>query len=516
MKEMPKLTKASEQLLSNALGDVAELTNTGVSPDDAIVKVASAEKIPAGQVRLMVRAFNNGRSVGHLRIHDSLEEKAASFDIANASNILERMFPSEHTTASQEKQAAVVSSDYSISPAGWVERKKQAEKRAGMTKTASVAAESPYPDNPLRMGKQAISSLRTMRRDLEEAKQSIVGAAYTALGSIEKLASYFREPTAIPFESVRANAEVYYGERANKLMEKVSEHKIPLRRKGDTQLRVDWDAEPYTLVKAALDAASNFITLRKQYDELEGAHIEKRSETLRPFSVAQEPAVTTGSVWDNPSQTEKQAIGLFGLGVAGMAGGTAKGMAEHFSPKSREDLVQDRLNRLAESPHEDKLREISGRTMMHDLVTTDPVLTNFDYEDVLEAYNHLAAVAPRAMQQRITAKALLRKYMEQAESVDLFDVDQLLGVESRIAERDSPKSFAGTHSMGVARELGPPASSSPSAPQSAFSDVGDRVSGTGEGIAGAGKGLVEGIVRAGGGAEDMFKSPQKEKPQQTA
>jgi len=462
MTKIPRLTKESEERISSALSKVATLTNDGESPNDAIVKVATERKIPAGHVRLMVRAFNNGRSLGHIRNHDELTEKAASFTLADASEVLERMFPSEVKTPAEKAAAAAIAQDYNLSPVGWLQRRARSEQRATLVKAAADRKPTeltPYPEMPGRMGKQAVSKLADLRREHRMVKDAAIAACYAVADTVNAVGEYFRRPTRRPVAEVMANAATAWGPPGAKIV-KYAAGMVKAAAICDTSRLThvfSWDDEPYSLIKAALDAMGDFNDKRSALDTLEAELPAKRAETLCPFGLSPETDVIVGSVWDNQSQT-KEAAGLLGLGIAGFMGGSARGMAEKIAPKSREDLVQDKLQELASPEHEDKLRAIRTQTMIHELMAGDPVISGYDPEAVMEAYNHLSEVAPRAMQQRVMAQALIRKYLEQASAIDPFDVDQLLDVEGKITDRDMPTQLMANQAPGPSRELGPPMS----------------------------------------------------------
>lgn len=473
MTKIPRLTKKSEERISASLSKVAALTNAGESPNDAIVKVASDQRISAGHVRLMVRAFNNGCSLGHIRNHENLTEKAASFPLADAGEILERMFPSEVKTPAEQKAASIIGDDYSMSPVGWLQRRARATRRTALTKAAADCGSEeskapPYPEDPRRMGKKALSQLHDLRREHERAKDAAIGACYKVAAAVNDVGEYFRRPDALDITEVRVNTQAVLGDPGGRLVAHAaaftkkatvrSDHWLFNEHRADRFTHpVDWEAEPYLLIKTALDAMGDFTEKRKTLDKFEEELVEKRAEILSPFGLSPETDVIVGSVWDNQSQT-KQAAGLLGLGLAGFMGGSARGLAAKLSPASHEDLVQEKLQELASPEHEDKLRAIRTQTMIHEMMTGDPVISGYDPEEVMEAYNHLAEVAPRAMQQRVMAQGLIRRYLEQASAIDPFDVGQMLDVEKSLIDRDMPQQLMANQSPGVSRELGPPQS----------------------------------------------------------
>jgi hypothetical protein len=455
MKALPKLSEASEQKISSALSKVAALLEDGIEPNDAIVKIASQEKLLAGQVRLMCRAFNTGRSLEHLRTHDTLEEKAASFKLADASEVLERMFPSKVKTASEVYTETAVSTDYSGAPS-WLKRRTQSEVKP-MEKAASAKAAA-YPTYPEREQRQTLSQLNTLRRSNEAAKLDAINSAYAVVSTMDKVAEYFRDPTALPFTVAQHNASLVLGERAKKLMQKVATDKTVLRR-FRTEVReknasllskpADWNSAPYTLIKAALDAVDVYTAAAANLNDAEVANGEKRAELLRPFVGSLPARAYTGSVVKEAGIGHDAASMMLANAVADFA---SKRM--EVKP-DKEQMVQESLNELGDPAHEDKLRAIRTQAMIHELMAGDPVISGYGYNDVINAHNHLSEVAPKAMQQRVMAQAMLRKYLEQSSSLDPFDTAWMLDVNKSLDERDMPEAMRG-YRTGAQRGMGNP------------------------------------------------------------
>ena len=105
------LTKEAENRIASGLNKVIDLVNGGAAPSDAIVKVATELQLPAGHVPLMVNAYNIGRSEAQRKGSTDLFEKVSEFELADASQVLERMFP---TTV---KSAGVLAEEWAVSPA---------------------------------------------------------------------------------------------------------------------------------------------------------------------------------------------------------------------------------------------------------------------------------------------------------------------------------------------------------------------------------------------------------------
>jgi hypothetical protein len=456
MDKISRLTKESEERLSAAIAAVRERTTHGECPNDAIVKVASDKGISAGHVRLLVRAYNNGRAVEHIKSASSLVDKASAFPLADASVILERMFPTDVKTPAEKIAAAAVSDDYKRSPSGWLQRRELATRKTTLTKAAAERKPSTvpsYPEYPHRAERQALSDLADLERELSDIRQTVYGDCYKVASAINAVGDYFRRPDAHNVNEVRVNAAARYGPPGEALLTHATKFVKAAQAapRGHTHA-VNWDAEPYALIKAAMDSMSAFSSNREKLEKAETEFPEKKAALLRPFGLTPQRTVNAGSIWEDRLLKDGASVAPFM--VAGVTSGMARGLAEKVMPKTREMLVQDALQRLGSPKHEDRLREIQAQTMLHELIASDPVISGYDPEDVMEAYNNLAEVQPRAMQTRLMAQALLRKYLEQASAFDPFDVDQMLDVEKKITARNAPEELSKRQALGPARELG--------------------------------------------------------------
>ena len=63
-------------------------------------------------------SYNVGRTTRQRLEGEDLFDKAAEFPLAEASVVLERLYPETVKTASEESQGSVVSAEYAVSPRG--------------------------------------------------------------------------------------------------------------------------------------------------------------------------------------------------------------------------------------------------------------------------------------------------------------------------------------------------------------------------------------------------------------
>jgi len=441
MKTIDKLGPQDEKALSDCLSKIAKLVNEGLDPNDAICKVATESQLPAGQVTLAATAYNTGRSLSQLRSGETLHDKAAEFPLADPHTILDRLYPDQIKTANQRHNEQAISSDYDLPPSYWLQRRELAEKRAAaatvkLPPMTDKKAEA-YPRLQDPHSRQALGDVRRIKRAVEEKKLETVGLSYKAIAVMDKLANYFRAPGSLPWSAVRENVEAARGQRGAKLLDKVaSQYKLAKVASSPLAHCVDWTRAPYSLVADCLQTANQFVECRQQYQQMEKDAAASAEETLRPFSQTPGTAVITGSAWGDPSSTEKQAK----LPIAPLATGAAihsatRGLADKLAPASEYDLIAKQMRELSEPAHETKLKTIRTQAMLHDLMANDPVISGYEPDQVVNAFNQVNQLAPQAMQQRMVAQTLMRKFLEQDSNVDLFEQDSLLGMEGKLQQQ---------------------------------------------------------------------------------
>ena len=120
MKTAKPFSKAAEaKLLGAAKEMTAHVEENGLSPDEAIAKVASDSNLPREWVPLLVQAHNHGRTT-YQRDQDSpdLLEKLSEFPLASAEMVMAILYPSDVLSPAEKAEKTAVSDEYSAPP-GW-------------------------------------------------------------------------------------------------------------------------------------------------------------------------------------------------------------------------------------------------------------------------------------------------------------------------------------------------------------------------------------------------------------
>jgi hypothetical protein len=432
---MPKMTKEGEARLRAALDEVVDLVNGGEAPDDAIVKVAADLAIPPGQVGLMVAAYNTGRTTRHRESHSSLLEKAADFPIADAPAILERLYPSRVKSAAAVERESGVHVGYSLSPS-WYARGRAA---AGMEKAAAAAdwrlTDRTVPAYPTTVrdeeaGQRLIWDRQKAARADEEDRLEASRIQDQLMDGFAKLAEYFIRPENLTLREVRENVETLFGKEGVAVCNQLRRTRPNLLKRADTNRFHSTLGEPYHTVGRLVDLAGRLRTVVAGNEKRASARAAALEEAARPFAPAPRE-----SLLDPPSSagTKAAAEGFMPTFQALIARDVIEPTFSQLRPPDKEKAVEKQLARIATPQHEQALRDIRTRAALEDMLSNDPIIQGHDREAVLNSFNQISQLAPRASQQPLLMNALLRKHLEQG-SLEPFDTGEIVKTEKGLRD----------------------------------------------------------------------------------
>jgi len=121
--------------------------------------------------------------------------------------------------------------------------------------------------------------------------------------------------------------------------------------------------------------------------------------------------------------------------VGGLLG--AKNLSD-LSPIKDTDskkVVREQYQKLMDPTHENALKTIRAKSVLHDMVLNDSVISGYDPQDVAMAFNEIAELAPSLIDAPGMIRPLLRKRLESGQLAD-FDVKQILEMDKLRADRD--------------------------------------------------------------------------------
>jgi len=447
---MKKISKAAENKLIKAIEKTAVLVNDGMDPSKAIAKAASEDGIPPGNINLMVHAYNTGRTTRQRQSGEDALTKSADFPLADASKVLDLLYPENVKTAAAIEQSTIVSTQYAIPPTGLLERREKRairQRKLDWTIGEVTEAPAPYPTDPKERMKRAYANAEKLRRESDELRRRMSSAFDKMASTFMDLTNYFRQPGGSPIPVVSETAFLLHGDKGRQIVDevvkvtpglaKMSMHKVAAVVDQTT------DNECYALISQLLDEIDFYKEAKRNYEQQAKEAAESSEALLRPF-VERPRSVLEGYLQDS----EKEAGMLFPSLVGASALKSLFGGAAPSAAKPKPGAVQKQLAELTDPEHEQRLRNIQTSAMLQDMMINDPVISGYDPTEATDAFNEIVQTAPRAANKRAIMQSLMRKRLEQG-TLDAFEVQQLLDMEEKQQKIDRPPTTVGMGDVSV-------------------------------------------------------------------
>lgn len=288
---MRTLSKAAEETLLAAIEKAAEYVNSGLAPNDAIIKSASEANIPAGHINLMVHAYNTGRTNKQREQGENTLEKAADFALADVGVVTAALFPKQVKTSQAMARDEVVSTEYAVSPKGMLARRQLAQQK--MAASAHQWPASTYvrpPRDDREEARRQYSQKVAEQREYEELRRQSQAAYYKAAATMDSLHEYFRRPGNMSFQDAVAETELRVGAAGVAVLKKVAAVYPHLEKQAATNLAHFGPCEPVNLVLAVISAVEEYNAAEKL------AAAKKKPEPVKKAEVA----INTGSILYRP------------------------------------------------------------------------------------------------------------------------------------------------------------------------------------------------------------------------
>ena len=392
---MAKLSAKEEQRLLNAVERSIDMANHGMTPNDAIEKVATDEQYTAPFVERIVQAFNKSASVARFTKEADAKKRKASFPLANTSVILKRMYgPDKEASATDILQFPT----NLRSPV--------------MDKVAS--AEDPY-------GKYRKLSERSIIRMVDSYK-----------GSMEKLANEMKR------------REDFAKYQLDEALSKAANHVTSI--------------PEYSLRKLAQTIVngypSNGGTLLKLIGVKAGRTIPEMQKTAHAaLFPAQEPYISIANIFVNMDKYakalvcndkfqsfHKEAAGLEEGVIGGIIGSLGKTLSAGEELSQNEEVRKIKNPELELDPEFfNSLKEVDVRKNFADLVLYDPELSRYDMPTLIKAFNTAAAIAPESINKPPVLKTLMLQHITSGGLLDPAMIHKNLQINKELQGQDKIK-----------------------------------------------------------------------------
>ena len=448
--------EAEDRIIAAVKQAVALVDDRGLLPDAAIEKVAREQKWGADMIRFASHAYNTGKQTAQREGSRTALEKFADFPLADPAKVIATIYPATVKSAADQELAVGVSTEYALPPT-FVARHAERQQLTALRASAALekAAAAPCPKcakAPCACKQPTYTSVANqnerLKKTAEEARHQAAVAYDRLLGGLDKLATYFRQYPIdrVPFAAAETAATTYYGGAGAKLMDWVYQrNQLKEARAAGTKfaaaLRVAPGLAPYSLIHSCIDLGRNVEAARsaekRARDELDG----HTREQLGPFVSAPVPqtAETSWSLSGLGADLEKDAGGPMSMVVPAAVGVSTKELLDKAMTggQDKDERVNKAWEDMEDPAHDAQLRQIRTQTMLADLMN-DEVIGGHDPETVLAKYNEIAQLAPRAAQQPIAMRTLLRRHL--AGNAEPHEIQQVTDLEKGMlgTERDTP------------------------------------------------------------------------------
>ena len=101
-------------------------------------------------------------------------------------------------------------------------------------------------------------------------------------------------------------------------------------------------------------------------------------------------------------------------------------------------IETDAVRSMMDPAHDAEMHRITMQAMLAEFLANDPVISTYDPEQVIEAFNQVSQLTPRASVQPAVMRGQLRKMLQQQDAMEPFEAKQLVDIESGLKGLSEP------------------------------------------------------------------------------
>lgn len=418
---MQPIDSLTEQRLIKASEEVITLVNQGETPTGALVKIARQQKLNPEQTRRVGESYNTSRAMHHFKTASGLD-RHRNFPLADLDQAVDSIFSPENVKSASITETRprinYLAQEHERTPTPLV-------KRASAPKTNPALQKA--------LVKQA-------RDETESARMEVKRASYELEREIHQAQDAIRNSNT-PFHELEMGIHSRYekvGKSLSDMLWRVSRcEKLGHRRATAQEL----DASRYTLLDLAGPSHATVERLVKkslEFHDKVNKYAQARTKLEQHEPMGKEAARV--AVPFGGSRTEESSAAKYfkKQSFGGLTGKVLKeigGIGDRFNPKGQyNEALLDATQSLQDPDLREDIRQINIMTMLNDLLTDDPVISEYDPEEVIEYFNELAQVAPEAVDKPAIMRDMLRRSLQQG-SIPAFEAGQAAGLSNDLARQ---------------------------------------------------------------------------------
>ena len=433
-----RLSSADERLLQRVVKEATSLIMEGEEPDTAMAKVAKAQQLRPGYLKIAINALNNGLQLAHWAEKTAIEERLEPVPLVDFAKVASQIWTTD------EKQAE------DLGTADWYQELQQRERLQELRtissdlidKTASCE-ETTVPAVPATEDVHVkLASLSRQRYATRAAQDKLAAETADILREVQQqrhglLMSLYADPSPQGFSNLKLAATAYCSAAEQAVLSWV-EQQLPAcmtKSAAASGLKMARDSESLQRLRDVATIAKKAARLCRDFRKAAADCLTTEVDYLRV--VYGEPASTH---CDLMQPIKEKVAGVMAGAVIGA--GTAQttrqlldmalGGARDRYRDEVEKRTQKALDQLEDVPHEQQLQAIRTQAMLHRLLTDpDSAVSGYPPERVLQAYNDVSQMLPSAIQQPASLETVLSRRlggpMESFEANELAKLDQAMG-----------------------------------------------------------------------------------------
>jgi hypothetical protein len=448
------IQKATRERLKEAVHDMTILYDDGMSPANALLKVANEFRLQDDQIRFVGRAFNTAQANTHREEGQSLLEKLGSCPVVNVEAIVE----SKHRTKTASvKTAAVYDKDID---------KNTFRNLSAKIKTATYQ----FPVKPREKTPEPAPTIQKLGFDrdyLLRRQQTWHGRVNRLKEEFEKQANVLRydvkkldrdRKTVLKMAAIQRlgkEAETYlHGIIDNDIRVPVETASVvelndPVIRKLAALQKTGKELinalQTFQKISRCLNIVDGTIGLKTAAANNSGGNNSgsgKNSDGKNKGFFddwASEARKLKKQHTENPSSggTDNSWI----LNPVGTTFNKTKALwdiLKHPAPATDSGYAM-----TLPTPHQQfgldlpsqqfKLDKVKVKSMLSDFINNDEIISSYDNDEVISAFNELSESAPEAMKRPTVARAMLREHLAKG-SLGTYDLSPLLQYEKQFVE----------------------------------------------------------------------------------